>query len=63
MTNAALTLLAEAADEAQQDLLCDQGLCDHYVCTEGRSLDGWIEPEPTGWDYRSEAFSSEVEAY
>jgi len=33
---------------------CATGTCDHYVCTEGRSLDEWDEPEPTAWDYESE---------
>ena len=56
LTNAALAALAVA----QQDLLCAQGLCAHYGCTEGRSLVGRFEPEPTTWDYRSEAFSSEA---
>lgn len=38
---------------------CAAGTCDHYVCTEGRSLDEWDEPEPTDWDYNSEAFADE----
>jgi hypothetical protein len=33
---------------------CAAGTCDHYTCTEGRSLDEWDEPEPTAWDYESE---------
>ena len=38
---------------------CAAGTCDHYTCTEGRSLDEWDEPEPTDWDYNSEAFADE----
>ena len=40
----------EAVDE------CAAGLCDHYTCTEGASLDSWVEPEPTQWDCDSEAY-------
>tara|TARA_R110000751_G_scaffold44864_4_gene102316 strand:- start:653 stop:1069 length:417 start_codon:yes stop_codon:yes gene_type:complete len=41
---------ARKEDEAE----CAAGTCDHYTCTEGRSLDEWDEPEPTAWDYESE---------
>lgn len=47
---------AEAEAHAAEIALCEAGLCDHYTCTEGRSLDEWSEPEPTLWDYQSEAF-------
>ena len=50
----------EAAELLDLDVLtpltCEHGTCDHYTCTEGRSLDEWQEPEPTRWDYESEAF-------
>ena len=42
----------KARKEEEAD--CAAGTCDHYTCTEGRSLDEWDEPEPTAWDYESE---------
>jgi hypothetical protein len=42
------------AEEADRRADCATGTCDHYTCTEGRSLDEWDEPEPTAWDYESE---------
>jgi hypothetical protein len=47
------------AEEADRTAECAAGTCDHYTCTEGRSLDEWDEPEPTDWDYNSEAFADE----
>jgi len=47
------------AEEADRKAECADGTCDHYTCTEGRSLDEWDEPEPTDWDYNSEAFAGE----
>ena len=47
------------AEEADRRADCATGTCDHYTCTEGRSLDEWDEPEPTDWDYNSEAFADE----
>ena len=43
----------------EEEAECAAGTCDHYVCTGGRSLDEWDEPEPTAWDYNSEAFAGE----
>jgi hypothetical protein len=45
----------------EDDAACRDGTCGHYVCTEGRSLDEWAEPEPTQWDYNSEAFGPSAE--
>jgi hypothetical protein len=46
-------LLCQARESLEEAELCKAGLCDHYTCTEGRSLDEWIEPEdvdsPTGF--------------
>ena len=47
------------AEEADRKAECAAGTCDHYTCTEGRSVDEWDEPEPTDWDYNSEAFAGE----
>tara|TARA_R110000744_G_scaffold197515_1_gene316762 strand:- start:1452 stop:1832 length:381 start_codon:yes stop_codon:yes gene_type:complete len=41
-----------------QDAECEAGRCNHYTCTEGASIDGWKELEPTGWDYASEAYGA-----
>ena len=51
--------LSEIADYILADY-CAEGACGHYVCTEGQSLDEWDEPEPTDWDYNSEAFGPSV---
>jgi hypothetical protein len=54
-------IVAEAKADAEEtkareeeEALCAAGRCDHYTCTEGRSVDEWDEPEPTDWDYNSE---------
>lgn len=52
---------SEAFDRALEEALCADGCCDHYVCTEGRALAGWNEPEPSRWDYASEAFGPSAE--
>ena len=59
-------IVAEAKADAEEtkarkeeEALCAAGQCDHYTCTEGRSVDEWDEPEPTNWDYNSEAFADE----
>ncbi len=44
----------ERALHKEEQELCAAGLCEHYTCTEGRSIDEWDEPEPTAWDYESE---------
>ena len=45
---------AKDVDQALETINCAAGMCNHYTCTEGRSLDEWVEPEPTAWDYYSE---------
>ena len=54
-------IVAEAKADAEETkaheeerALCEAGICDHYTCTQGRSIDEWDEPEPTAWDYESE---------
>jgi len=44
----------------QEVLDCANGMCDHYTCTEGRSVDGWVEAWSTRWDYVSEAYAETV---
>jgi hypothetical protein len=50
---------AKKKEEADRKAECAAGTCDHYTCTEGRSIDEWDEPEPTDWDYNSERFADE----
>ena len=59
-------IVAEAKADAEEtkarkeeEALCAAGRCEHYTCTQGRSIDEWDEPEPTDWDYNSEAFAGE----
>ncbi len=50
---------AERKAHEEERALCEAGICEHYTCTQGRSIDEWDEPEPTDWDYNSEAFADE----
>jgi hypothetical protein len=36
---------------AEQESLCDAGLCDHYTCTEGRAIEEWERNNP---DYEAD---------
>ena len=48
---------SDAFAEALEVGFCHDGCCNHYTCTEGRSIDEWDEPEPTQWDHNSEALA------